>query len=341
MAAYPSASESVTADIPIDPALIEQQVSINPSPTKVTGSKRKSRGSGGVTSTGNANAAGPSRVTRRSAAASSSATTTGSHGVSGHNNVPVGLSEPARGEEENLNAYRGTATNKRARRSSPTKRSAALATANRFYPPDENGIPHQSTSVSANANSINDAELRYDASIDGFDTDSALAGIEELAAAAIAANDKSANAAYNHASQPYHYASTYPYPYPYPYPYTYPVGLTPFRYPCLTPDEPPPPPGDPKDPKFRPFDPDASLGPTSGTNGNQSATTEPLTVTEADSVPNTTQSTAVPINGANVIHVQGDVQAGRILSQGDNGTDPGTLDSAQPVPTLAAAQPSV
>ncbi|RXK39678.1 hypothetical protein M231_03032 [Tremella mesenterica] len=35
----------------------------------------------------------------------------------------------------------------------------------------------------------------------------------------------------------------------------YPYGMTPFRYPCLTPHLPPPPPGDPSDPSFRRFDP--------------------------------------------------------------------------------------
>jgi hypothetical protein len=41
----------------------------------------------------------------------------------------------------------------------------------------------------------------------------------------------------------------------------YPIGLTPFRYPCLVPHVPPPPPGDPHAPGFKPFDP-AQLPPS-------------------------------------------------------------------------------
>lgn len=37
--------------------------------------------------------------------------------------------------------------------------------------------------------------------------------------------------------------------------YPYPFGLTPYRYPCLTPHLPQPPPGDPGNPHFRAFDP--------------------------------------------------------------------------------------
>lgn len=36
--------------------------------------------------------------------------------------------------------------------------------------------------------------------------------------------------------------------------YPYPFGLTPYRYPCLTPHLPQPPPGDPANPHFRAFD---------------------------------------------------------------------------------------
>lgn len=41
----------------------------------------------------------------------------------------------------------------------------------------------------------------------------------------------------------------------------YPYGLTPFRFPCLHPDDPPPPPGDPADPKFKRYEPLDQLRP--------------------------------------------------------------------------------
>ncbi|OCF36306.1 hypothetical protein I317_02041 [Kwoniella heveanensis CBS 569] len=259
-----------STEFPIDPTLIEQQPLPVSSPVKATGHKRKNRSSGASSSAGATNVAGPSRITRRSAAAAAGA---------GHSNGPssevAGLSEPTRGEEENLNAYWGAGTNKRARLSSPTKRSTPATTTNRFYPPDASHPSDESgpsTASKSSSNQLHDAaaELRFDTAIDGFGPNSALAGIEELAAAAIAANDKSSDAAYNHASEPYHYSHSQTQPYPFPHAYTYPVGLTPFRYPCLTPEKPPPPPGDPKNPKFRPFDPHAPINtqaPEVATNG--------------------------------------------------------------------------
>ncbi|GFZ42406.1 hypothetical protein JCM24511_00121 [Saitozyma sp. JCM 24511] len=46
-------------------------------------------------------------------------------------------------------------------------------------------------------------------------------------------------------------------------PLPYPIGLTPFRYPCLTPHLPAPPPGDPNAPGFKRFDPSATSPPVS------------------------------------------------------------------------------
>ena len=46
-------------------------------------------------------------------------------------------------------------------------------------------------------------------------------------------------------------------------PLPYPFGLTPFRYPCLSPHQPPPPPGDPSAHDFRPFEPSAHHEPSS------------------------------------------------------------------------------
>ncbi|WVQ78920.1 hypothetical protein IAT38_001012 [Cryptococcus sp. DSM 104549] len=48
-----------------------------------------------------------------------------------------------------------------------------------------------------------------------------------------------------------------------PRPYPYPFGVTPFRYPCLAHDRPPPPPGDPNDHNFKPFNPHTIHSPAS------------------------------------------------------------------------------
>ncbi|WVF66003.1 hypothetical protein IAT40_000741 [Kwoniella sp. CBS 6097] len=339
MTTFPTPSHATTVEIPIDPALIDQQSIQNPSPVKVTGSKRKSRGSGAA-SAGNTNIAGPltSRVTRRSAASAVPAANT-SNGTIRDDNGSMGVSEPARGEEENLNAaYWGTATNKRARRSSPTKRSIPSAPTGRFYPPDrptlsDAGISAPSTSAISNGDTLHDVDLRYETSIEGFDPNSALAGIEELAAAAMAANDKTANAAYNHASQPYHY------PNPSPYPYTYPVGLTPFRYPCLTPDKQPPPPGDPKNPNFRPFDPHAPLTLRASPKINVRSTdpdTSEVHGTDTNPTPLPSGTATAADTPTNTLHAE-ELDVGQTASEANSTTDENTADSAQSIPTLAAA----
>ncbi|EKC99567.1 hypothetical protein A1Q2_06103 [Trichosporon asahii var. asahii CBS 8904] len=68
-----------------------------------------------------------------------------------------------------------------------------------------------------------------------------LGGIENLAAAAAYQSNPPSTTPPSTTAPP----TTYPYPF----------GLTPYRYPCLTPHLPQPPPGDPANPHFRAFDP--------------------------------------------------------------------------------------
>ncbi|WVW82056.1 hypothetical protein I302_104061 [Kwoniella bestiolae CBS 10118] len=184
---------SSSADIPIDPSL--QQLPSATSPTSKTGgTKRKTRASGPSTSTSTS-----PRVTRRSNAQIETA--------------PSGLEggEPARGEEENLNGYWGPSSSKRARRSSPTKRSKPSA------------AQHETAGGTSRS--------------EGGTRRPSIPGVEDSASAATPAKRKSSGI--------------------FPYFPLYPVGLTPFRYPCLTPSQPNPPAGDPNDPNFKPFNPHA------------------------------------------------------------------------------------
>nr|XP_018266930.1 uncharacterized protein I303_00910 [Kwoniella dejecticola CBS 10117]OBR89088.1 hypothetical protein I303_00910 [Kwoniella dejecticola CBS 10117] len=223
---------STSAELAIDPSLRDQSV---PETSKVGGTKRKTRVSQSNAASSPSTSTG--RTTRRSAGVAASQDVGGK--VTG---------EPARGEEENLNGYWGpsnpvrlpsslvkypappsseadlleSALQKRPRRSSPTKRSKPSTT-----------IP--------NPGFIHDAQTTGNVGGPSGSADDArglsLAGIEDLAAAAIAANVKASGI--------------------FPYFPMYPVGVTPFRYPCLTPSIPNPQPGDPHNPKFRPFNPHA------------------------------------------------------------------------------------
>ncbi|WWC58366.1 uncharacterized protein I303_100906 [Kwoniella dejecticola CBS 10117] len=197
---------STSAELAIDPSLRDQSV---PETSKVGGTKRKTRVSQSNAASSPSTSTG--RTTRRSAGVAASQDVGGK--VTG---------EPARGEEENLNGYWGPSNPKRPRRSSPTKRSKPSTT-----------IP--------NPGFIHDAQTTGNVGGPSGSADDArglsLAGIEDLAAAAIAANVKASGI--------------------FPYFPMYPVGVTPFRYPCLTPSIPNPQPGDPHNPKFRPFNPHA------------------------------------------------------------------------------------
>ncbi|KAK6905468.1 hypothetical protein L486_02066 [Kwoniella mangroviensis CBS 10435] len=190
---------STSAEIPIDPSLRDSSSAT--SPTRLAGTKRKTRGSGPSTTS-----ASSPRVTRRSTA---------------HNEGnSIESAEPARGEEENLNGYWGPGNPKRAKRSSPTKRSK----------------PTTSSTPSSN-------QVENVAGPSGIGEDSgsgvgpSISVIGELAGLA---NRKSSSSGI------------------FPYFPLYPVGLTPFRYPCLTPSEPNPPPGDPNNPNFKSFNPHES-----------------------------------------------------------------------------------
>ncbi|WWC99448.1 hypothetical protein V866_006351 [Kwoniella sp. B9012] len=136
--------------------------------------------------------------------------------------------EPARGEEENLNGYCGPGNPKRAKRSSPTKRSKPTTSST----PSRNQVENVAGPSGTGEGS-------------GSGGGSSLSVIGELAGLA---NRKSSSSGI------------------FPYFPLYPVGLTPFRYPCLTPSEPNPPPGDPKNPNFKPFNPHESKT-TTGTTG--------------------------------------------------------------------------
>ncbi|WVQ62432.1 uncharacterized protein L199_000572 [Kwoniella botswanensis] len=190
---------STSAEIPIDPSLRESSSAT--SPTKLAGTKRKTRGSGPSTTS----AAGP-RVTRRSTAHNEG------------NSIQSG--EPARGEEENLNGYWGPGNPKRAKRSSPTKRSKPTTSST----PSRNQVENVAGPSGTGEGS-------------GSRGGPSISVIGELAGLA---NRKSSSSGI------------------FPYLPLYPVGLTPFRYPCLTPSEPNPPPEDPNDPNFKPFNPHES-----------------------------------------------------------------------------------
>ncbi|WWD09174.1 hypothetical protein V865_007296 [Kwoniella europaea PYCC6329] len=197
---------STSSEIPIDPSLRES--SSTTSPTKLAGTKRKTRGSGPSTSS-----ASSPRVTRRSAV---------------HNEGnSIESAEPARGEEENLNGYWGPGNPKRAKRSSPTKRSKPTTSST----PSRNHVENAAGPSGTGKGS-------------GSGGGPSISVIGELAGLA---NRKSSSSGV------------------FPYFPLYPVGLTPFRYPCLKPSEPNPPPGDPKNPNFKPFNPHESNTTTGGT----------------------------------------------------------------------------
>ncbi|WWC86009.1 uncharacterized protein L201_000880 [Kwoniella dendrophila CBS 6074] len=232
-----------TSEIPIDPSLQDappQPIHQPPgqstvrSPKKVAGTKRKTRAGGNNAVASSSTSA---RVTRRSTG-SAVAATQGQH-------VTEMTNEPSRGEEENLNGYWGPANTKRARRSSPTKRSKPSAASVRYNPSNPSMTDPSHPSSGSGHNTI----------FPDFEGESglSLAGIEELAAAATTANAKSSGIL--------------------PYIPMYPVGLTSFRYPCLKPSEPNPPPGDPNDPNFRPFNPHEPIhvSPPTSTNSQQNA----------------------------------------------------------------------
>ncbi|WWC66624.1 uncharacterized protein I206_100527 [Kwoniella pini CBS 10737] len=197
---------STSTDIPIDPSLREISIA---EPPKSAGTKRKARGSNNNAAASPSTSSG--RATRRSA-------------VNNINAENAYVGEPTRGEEENLNGYWAPTNTKRARRSSPTKRSRPSSSSTKFQASPNKG----DGSLSGNAGPSGTS----------YDSGLSLAGIEDLAAAAIAANGKGPGL-----------LSYIP---------MYPIGLTPFRYPCLKPIIPNPPPGDPNDPNFKPFNPHAT-----------------------------------------------------------------------------------
>ncbi|WRT63930.1 uncharacterized protein IL334_000857 [Kwoniella shivajii] len=277
---------TTTSDTPLDPLLREPPV---PSPSKTAGTKRKTRGSGST-----AAIIPPSttttRLTRRRSAAQPG-------------NVNGETVEPARGEEENLNGYWGPASNKRSRRVSPTKPSKVGSSSARFYPSTEASDGKESQTGAA--------------SVPGIDTEIPMAGIEELAAAATAANDK-----------PLTYI-------PY-YTPMYPVGLSPFRYPCLTPGLPNPSPGDPNNPNFKRFDPHVPLPSLSSMNSSRHP---------PDSNTSTNIEGNIDPQLANLSAPTQPSQEGQIQEHGNNVMDQATSDSAnaayESISALLSASQSV
>ncbi|CAD6579612.1 MAG: negative regulator of the PHO system [Tremellales sp. Tagirdzhanova-0007] len=133
--------------------------------------------------------------------------------------------EPTRGEEENLLRYAWAGSDvKRPRHHSPESGTGLAQTERVFLP----GVAVQQQSWSA-MSSLPSTSTR---------------GMEPLAPADAPS-----------AHQPLARSHLNPLPYPF--------GLTPFRYPCLSPHQPPPPPGDPSAHDFRPFEPSAHHEPSS------------------------------------------------------------------------------
>ncbi|CAK9785331.1 hypothetical protein CC85DRAFT_284594 [Cutaneotrichosporon oleaginosum] len=212
-------------DATIDPALRDL-----PPPPPAAGVKRKIRA---------ANASpvpipqDRGRVTRRSAAALLSAAQQLHSATSPSSDKALSAPdlEPSRGEEENKYQWTPRDSAKRSRHRSPSSHAGGGGGGHAPAPPRVNNWTAALAAGSPNLSPTSAPPQGTGGPSSSLHSPT-LGGIDNLAAAAAT-------------FQPNPPRQQLPYPY----------GLTPFRYPCLTPHLPQPPPGDPTNPAFIAFDP--------------------------------------------------------------------------------------
>ncbi|RSH94838.1 hypothetical protein EHS25_004644 [Saitozyma podzolica] len=212
-------------DIPIDPALQERSSRSNHAATKLAGTKRKARGSISISGSGSAPAPAPASVAGTGAATSP---TTHQGRVTRRSAAAAAAStETASGPGIGVGAR---STQK------PKGKGKEMAPGEPARGEEENLI-----------------EAPWDKSNKRVRRETPTKPTKAPPAASAAEPSKIPNGA---PSAPPASSSVRP-------PLPYPIGLTPFRYPCLTPHLPAPPPGDPSAPGFKRFDPNALSPPVS------------------------------------------------------------------------------